>query len=119
MNCTGADAVRAMLHAAGLPHAYWAEAYQTFTYIHNRTVKSGDPNKTPYEVLFNSKPVLSHVKPFGCIAFVRTPSERYAKLDSKARKLLLVGYNREASYHLIDPISHKIEYSRDVIFDET
>lgn len=36
----------------------------------------------------------------------------------KATKKLLVGYRDDAAYRLIDPQTHKITYSRDVVFDE-
>lgn len=34
MNRTGSNAVRSMLSIANLGKAYWAEAYDTFTYLH-------------------------------------------------------------------------------------
>lgn len=118
MNRTGSDAVRSMLSDAGLPEAYWAEAYSTFAYIHNRTGVSLDPSKTPFEALHGKKPSLAHIRPFGCLAYVPVAPELRSKLNAKARNRVLVGYNRDAAYRLIDPVTHKVEFSRDVVFDE-
>lgn len=118
MNRTGSDAVRSMLTFANLSRAYWAEAYATFAYIHNRAAKSSVPGKTPHELLYKSKPTLSHVRIFGSWAYIRIPPEHRSKLDAKAARFRLMGYNKDAAYRLIDPNSHKIEFSRDVVFDE-
>jgi hypothetical protein len=44
---------------------------------------------TPHEVLFGKKPSLSHLKVFGCVAFVHIPKEKRNKLENKVAKCIL------------------------------
>ena len=44
-----------MLHDSGLPSISWAEAYNTATYLHNRTPTRAFGGRTPYEVLYGVK----------------------------------------------------------------
>lgn len=118
MNRTGSDCVRSMLQDSQLPDGYWAEAYQTFAYIHNRTSSSAVESKTPFEVLHHTKPSVGHIRKFGSVCYMRIPPEKRLKLDCKALKCILVGYREDAAYRLMDPTSRDIFYSRDVIFDE-
>lgn len=118
MNRTGSDAVRSMLAFAGLSRAFWAEAYDTFAYVHNRTGKSSVAGKTPYEVMFGEIPRVDHIRTFGSIAYARVTPELRKKLDPKAGKKFLIGYRHDAAFRLWDPITRTISYSRDAKFDE-
>ena len=118
INRTGANAVRTMLQFANLPNSYWAEAYHTYSYIHNRTSINNLVRKTPYEILYGRKPDLSYIKIFGSVAYVRIPPEQRKKLDAKSMKCILVGYREDAAYRLIKPDTRQVVYSRDVVVDE-
>lgn len=118
MNRTASDAVRSMLTFAELPRAMWAEAMNTWAYVHNRTGTSSVESKTPFEVLYGSKPAVDHIRTFGSIAYSRVPPELRKKLDRKADTLVLIGYDKDAAYRLFDPKTRKVSYSRDAIFDE-
>lgn len=118
MNRTASDAVRSMLSFAGLPRAMWAEAVETWAYVHNRTGTSSVDGKTPYEVMHGTKPAVDHIRTFGSIAYTRVPPELRSKLDPKAELKILIGYDQDAAYRLFDPKTRKVSYSRDAIFDE-
>jgi hypothetical protein len=47
---------------------------------------------TPHEVWLSKKPSFSHLKLFGCDAFVHVPKEKKSKLDNKAIKCIFIGY---------------------------
>jgi hypothetical protein len=49
-------------------------------------------NSCSHEVWFGKKPSLSHLKVFGCDAFVHVPKEKRSKLDKKAIKCIFNGY---------------------------
>ena len=55
------NAARAMLHDSGLPKSLGAEAFNTATYIHNRTPTKGLCGRTPFEVLCEAKSDVSHL----------------------------------------------------------
>ena len=75
---------------------------------------------TPYEAWSGIKPDVSFLRVFGCSAYAHIPKiERY-KLDSKARKCVMLGYGTsQKGYRLYDVEEMKVVHSRDVVFDET
>ncbi|GJT56083.1 putative ribonuclease H-like domain-containing protein [Tanacetum coccineum] len=60
------EAARTMLADSLLPTTFWAEAVNTACYIFNRVRVTKPQNKTPYELLFGHKPIISYIRPFGC-----------------------------------------------------
>ncbi|GBL81594.1 hypothetical protein AVEN_93392-1 [Araneus ventricosus] len=44
-----------------------------------------DGNKTPFEKYSGKKPSVSHLKPFGCLAYVGVPKQIRKKLDMRAK----------------------------------
>jgi len=49
-------------------------------------------DKTPQEVWTGKKPSLSHLRVFGCDAYVHVPKEKITKLDIKSEKCIFIGY---------------------------
>lgn len=116
---TGSDSVRSVLADAKLPKAYWAEAYSYSTYVRNRTGRSFlNPDKTPYEMIYGSKPDISHIRVFGCTAYVKIPAAQRKKLDPKSVKGVFVGIFDDAAYRIMIPSSRETLKSKDVIFEE-
>ncbi len=74
---------------------YWAEAVETVVYIMNRTPTATVHGMTPEEKYSGKKPDLSHLKVFGCIAYVHVSNELRTKLDPKAKKCVFIGYSIE------------------------
>ena len=73
----------------------------------------------PEEVWTEKKVNYSHLKIFGCEAFVHIPKEQGTKLDNKSMKCIFLGYaDGEFGYRLWDPVKSKVIRSRDVIFNE-
>ena len=62
---------------------------------------------------------MSHLKVFGCIAYVHVLDELYTKLDPKAKKCIFIGYSLEQKgYKFYNLVTQKLRVSRDVVFDE-
>ena len=111
---------RSMLHHARLDKRFWAEAAMAAIYIKNRLPSPKSDNKTPYEMIHGVKPSIKHMRVFGCLAFVLTPSEKRKKWDAKARPGLFVGYQESSkAYRVFDIEAGEVVISRDVNFDET
>ena len=70
MNRTIMGTVRSMIHSAGLPLSFWAEAVNTAVHLRNRSPTSSLKDSTPYEYWRNEKPDVSHLKVFGCDVFI-------------------------------------------------
>ena len=80
-----------MLSGVGLGQEFWAEAVDTACYLVNRSPSSVLEDKNPQEVWTGKKPSLSHLRVFGCDAYVHVPKEKRTKLDSKSENASLLG----------------------------
>ena len=116
---TVVESSRSMLLDAKLPQKFWAEAVSTVVYLRNRCPTKAVKGMTPYEAWHGEKPKLDYLRVFGCDAYAHIPKDERDKLDSKARKCILLGYGQETKgYRLFDPIRGKVLHSRDVRFNE-
>ena len=120
-NRTLTEKARSMLAHSGLSNAYWAEAIGTASYLHNLLPNSTlGGNTSPHETWTGKRPDVSHLRVFGCAAYAHIPAEHRRKLDSKATKMIMVGYSRGTSgYRLIDETSRRMLVRKDVIFNES
>ena len=64
---------------------------ETACYLVNRSPSSALEDKTPQEVWTSKKPSLSHLRVFGCDAYVHVPKEERTKLDNKSKGASLLG----------------------------
>jgi len=120
-NRTAMDGVRSMLADKNVPPVFWGEAVHTFVYLLNRSINK-NVESTPFELYYGRKPRVSHLKIFGCLAFVKTLIKKRSgyqpKLEPRAQRGMMVGYERDFSYRIFVPEEKKIIISRDVKFDE-
>ena len=65
------EVARSLMAKKSMPHHYWAKAVMTIVYIMFRipTIEAAHV-VTPEEKYTGRKPDLSHLKVFGCIAYV-------------------------------------------------
>eukprot|EP00253_Pinus_taeda_P014635 PITA_14635 len=113
------ERARSMLSGAMLGWEFWAEAVETTYYMVNRSPSSTLEDKTPQKLWTGNKPSLSHLRVFGCDAYVHVPKEKRTKLDSKSKKCIFFGYKDGLKgYKLWNQVSRKVFYSRDVVFRE-
>ena len=118
-NRTLVEAARAMLYAhSNLPKRLWAELVNTAAYIINRTGASAVEGKSPFELWFGKKPSIKHLKVIGTTCYAYIPGQKRKKLDKKALKCILIGYNGDDSYRLWHQESGDTKISRDVRFDK-
>jgi hypothetical protein len=50
---------------------------------------------TPEEKFTGNKPNVSHLKVFGCTAYMHVPNEKKSKLNAKAEKYIFIRYSLE------------------------
>jgi hypothetical protein len=114
---------RSMLLDAKLSECYYSDAQLMATYIFNRTVH-GEDSKTPFEYIYRRKPNLSHLRPFGCVAYALIPKETRTKLDASRTRCRLLGYLDTGDaeefwgYKLLRESDLAVIFSNDVVFDE-
>jgi hypothetical protein len=110
---------RAMLNEKNLPNYFWAEVVTTIVYIMNRTPTTTVHGMTPKDKFTGKKPYVSHLKVFGCIAYMHVLDEKRSKLDLKVDKCLFIGYSLEQKgYRCFNPSTLKLQVSTYVVFDE-
>jgi len=111
-----------MLKDSLLPPKYYDEAQRTASYLFNRTVH-GNEEKTPYELIFNKLPDISHLKPFGVVCYAFLSPEKRSKLDDSAIKCRLIGYGNDfgleemKAFKLLKEDDGTIIWSDNCIFD--
>ena len=92
LNRTLVEMSRSMLLDAKLSKKFWAESVATAVYLRNRCPSKAVMGKMPYKAWFGQKPMVDHLRVFGCGAYVHVPKDEQKKLDSKAKKCVLLGY---------------------------
>lgn len=85
MNKTIADKIRCMLAESGLEKRFWAEAASTVVYLINRTPNASIEFKIPEEVWFGGKVEFTHLKRFGCIAYVHTVQDKMSSRQDESK----------------------------------
>ena len=91
-------------------------ALETAVYLLNR-VLSKSVDKTPYEMRYNKKPVLAHIKIWGCPAYVKHIESD--KLRARSDKCLFAGYPKETKgYYFYHTSEQKVFVSRHATFLE-
>ena len=110
-NCTILDMARSMVKAKHLPRTFWAEAVLCAVYLLNRCPTKSVRNKTPNEAWSGSKPLVGHLRIFGCIAYAHILDQKRKKLDDNGEKCIFTGYDkRSKAYRLYNPLTKKLIY---------
>jgi len=117
MNRILMDRERSMLNSARLAQELWVEVVDTAKYLVNVSPSSLLVDTTPHELRSSNNPLVSHLKVFGCDAFVRVPKEKRSKMDKKEVKCIFIVYKEGMEgYKLWDLASRITLYSQDVVF---
>ena len=94
--------LRSMMGFASLPISFQGYALESTCYVLNM-VPSKFVAKTSYEIWTGRKPMLSHLRVQGCLAYVKRLLTD--KLGPRSDKCLFVGYSKESKeyyfYHKI------------------
>ena len=109
-----------MLLEARLPERFWADAVATAFYILDWSPTKALTGKTPFEALFGRRPNLSHLRHFGCNAYLHVPDAQRTKLKPKARLCMFLGYvpNTTKPWRLWDRCHQRIVIGSNTKFDE-
>ena len=85
---------------------------ETTCYLVNRSPSLVLEDKTPQEVWTGKKPSLSHLRIFGCDAYVHVPKEKRTKLDSNYEKCIFIRYKDGLKgYKLWTLVTRKVVYN--------
>ncbi|GKA95916.1 putative ribonuclease H-like domain-containing protein, partial [Tanacetum coccineum] len=87
--------------------------------IFNRVRVTKPQNKTPYELLFGHKPIISYIRPFGCHVTILDTLSVLGKFDGKSDEGFLVGYSLNSkAYRVYNLVTKRVEVNLHVNFLE-
>ena len=108
-----------MQHHAGLSNGFWIYAVKAKLHTYNVTPIKHADYKTPKELWSGQKLNISHLRVFGCLAWVHILKKRRHKLQPKSRAMIFVGYEPGSKgYQFWDAAHQRFENSCDVKFEE-
>ena len=100
-----------------MSNEFWTKAIVCLVYILKRAPTKEVKDKSHYEVWTGRKPIVSHFRIFGCVAYAHILEEIRKKLDDRGEKCIFLGYNETSkAYRLYKPATKKFVISRDVKF---
>uniref|UniRef100_A0A7I4BWV6 Retroviral polymerase SH3-like domain-containing protein n=1 Tax=Physcomitrium patens TaxID=3218 RepID=A0A7I4BWV6_PHYPA len=114
-NRTVFERARNTLASCNLPGYLLSKVVNIENFLFNRSQTVDNRGVTPYERYYNSKLNVNFFKIFGCLVYVHVLKIDRNKLESKTKKCLLMGFDKQTkAYHLFDPSNQKIILSRDI-----
>ncbi|ETP08782.1 hypothetical protein F441_15296 [Phytophthora nicotianae CJ01A1] len=103
----------------GVSTEWWAEALSTAVYLTNRSTNSLHPTRTLYDLVYQSRPRLDHLRVFGSMGYAHVDKSKRTKLEPKSFKCLFLGYADDSKgYRVFDLESNKVKMSRSVRLEE-
>ena len=115
-NRTIKDMARTMLIASRLPAALWTFAMDMAVYLSNRLASSSlMGNISPYQLLYDRKPDLKNIHPFGCDVYVPIDDTLRTDMEPKSTLRYYLGpvTNNGDIFNTFNPTSKHLGVSRD------
>ena len=113
------DKAQAMRLEACAPQSWWEFAVLHALHCYNRTPVSRLDWQTPYYVLNNEIPNISHLRVFGCGAYVHIPEARRTnKLSPKSELMIYLGRQAGMKADTFMRTPNTLFYSDKALFDE-
>ena len=117
-NRTLAERITAMLEESGLSKRYWAECLAAFVHVLN-CCPTSVTDVTPYESWNKKKPDISHLRVWGCVAYVHIQRDKRSSLGSHMEKCIFLGYPEGyKGWKFYNPVTKKVIISERADFDE-
>nr|CCA24977.1 integrase putative [Albugo laibachii Nc14] len=119
MTRTLLEMTRCMLKDISFNKSYWCKAMMTAVDIRNVLPNSSDLNSCPFEMLFQIKPHMNHMRVFGSQCYAHVAKKTRKKLADTGIKCFFLEYSKEhKAYRLLYVKDGSIVISRSVIFTE-
>ena len=114
------EKAESMRFQACLPQSWWEFSVEHAVHVYNHTPLCRLNWQTPYELLYNERPSVSHLRVFGCGAYVYLPAETRAnKLAPKSEMMTYLGNAPGANgFTFMRSPNNVLFYATQCIFDE-
>ena len=114
------EKAQAIRFDACLPQSWWEFAVEFAVHVYDRTPIRHLKWRTPYEELNKAKPDISHLRVFGCGAYVFIPEDvRVNKLAPRAEVMTFLGYTPGIKgFKFMRKPNNIIFHSATALFDE-
>ena len=112
INLTLLNKIRAMLFLTKLNKKFWTKALLTAVYLYNRTPHINVNYKSSYELKFDHKPNLKHIKIWKSLTYNLINKSK--KLNFRTKSTILIKYEASNLYKLLNVTNDKTFLSRDV-----
>ncbi|KAI0923982.1 hypothetical protein AcV5_010529 [Taiwanofungus camphoratus] len=113
------DDCSAMLAEAKLPLSFWGECLASMVHVWNCLPTSAVKGATPFELWFKRKPDVSHLRVWGCTAYVHIQKDQRSALGPHMQKCVFIGYpDGYKGWKFYNPTTKKTIISERADFDE-
>src|ERR1700679_3880994 len=118
-NRTIEEDVVAMLAESRLPPSFLGQAVASYVHIWNRCSTTSLASKTPYELWHRKTPDVSHLRVWGCTAYVHVQKDKRTGIGSHMEKCVFVGYpDGYKGWMFYNPTTKRTVISERAEFDE-
>jgi transposase InsO family protein len=118
-NRTIQEHVVAMLEESGLPPSFLGQAVAAYIHVWNRCSTTSLVSKTPFELWHRKKPDVSHLRVWGCTAYVHIQKDKRTGIGSHMEKCIFVGYpDGYKGWTFYNPTTKRTIISERAEFDE-
>ena len=118
-NRTIEEHVVAMLEESRLPPSFLGQAVAAYVHIWNRCSTTSLDSKTPYELWHGKKPDVSHLRVWGCTAYVHIQKDKRTGIRSHMEKCVFIGYPEGyKGWMFYNPTTKRTVISERAEFDE-
>ena len=120
LNWTLMEKAQAMRFVSCLPQNWWEFSVEYAVHVYNRIPVKRLAWHTPFEVLNGKKPDISHLRVFGCGAYVFIPEDvRVNRLAPRAEMMTFIGYtDGTKGYKFMRKPNNTIFHAVAALFDE-
>lgn len=113
------EGVVTLLTEAGLPRSFWAEALAALVHTVNRCPTSTVTGGTPYQLWYNRKPSVDHIRVWGCLAYVHVQKDKRGSMGPHMEKCIFIGYPEGyKGWKFYNPVTKRTVISERADFDE-
>src|SRR5882724_7136360 len=70
-----------MLNESGMPEIFWGECLAALVHTWNRSPSKTTGGTTPYQLWYGKIPDMSHLRIWGCMAYVHTQKDKHSSLS--------------------------------------